>query len=152
RNSTYQMKRALLSVFFAGLAVLAATITPLRGAADTPALAGAVRSNAEGLMEGVVVTAQREGSSVLTAVTTNEHGQYAFPRSHLPAGKYTVTIRAAGYVLPGERAAVQVEPEKSAHLDLTLKAASQDQLAHQLTSVEWWRSMPGTDAQKDLLI
>ena len=65
------------------------------------ALSGKVTSQAEGAMEGVVVTAQREGSTVMTSVTTNNLGQYSFPRNRMKTGTYTITIRAAGYVLEG---------------------------------------------------
>jgi streptogramin lyase len=136
----------------AGLLALAANAVVLRSAADVPALVGTVRSETEGLMEGVIVIAQRDGSRVLTAVTTNERGQYTFPRTHLRPGKYALTIRAAGYVLSGDRVAVPIVRSASAQVDLALQTASTDQIAHQMTSVEWWRSMPGTDAQKDLLV
>ena len=142
----------VLGSMLMGLLALVASVVPPDAAGDVPALVGEVRSQAEGAMEGVVVMAEREGSTVLTAVTTNERGQYAFPRTHLQPGRYRVAIRAAGYVLPGGRATVQIAGEASARLDLSLQAATREQLAAQLTNLEWWHSMPGTEAQKDLLI
>ncbi|MEQ1895783.1 MAG: hydrolase [Vicinamibacterales bacterium] len=122
-----------------------------QGPAD--ALTGEVRSKAEGRMEGVVVIAQRQGSTVLTSVVTNELGQYRFPRNRMAAGRHTIFVRAAGYVLPGTgTASVEVAAQGSARLNLLLDTATEDQLAHQLTSVDWWTSMPGTTAQKDLLV
>lgn len=144
--------RVVLGFVLFGLMALAAGAAPPRGASGAAALTGEVRSAAEGAMEGVVVIAEREGSSVMTAVTTNERGQYVFPRTHLQPGRYSVAIRAAGYVLPGERASVQVGAGAPARLDLSLASATREQLAGQLTNLEWWHSMPGTDAQKDLLI
>ncbi len=124
----------------------------VRAQGSTSALTGAVRSQAEGLMEGVVVIATRDGSAVMTSVTTNERGEYAFPRTHLEKGTYRIAIRAAGYVLPEGDRPVQVGNGAPARLDLSLQTATKDQLAHQLTTVEWWNSMPGTAAQKDLLV
>ena len=124
---------------------------PVRSESPT-ALIGTV-SSSEGNMEGVVVTAQQEGASLLTAATTDQGGQYRFPRSHMDAGTYTLTIRAAGYVLiEPERASVQIGTTAPAELDLKLGPATTDQLAHQLTNLDWWTSMPGTPADKDLLI
>src|SRR5258708_5394416 len=69
-------------------------------AASRTVLTGRVTSQAEGAMEGVAVIAQRDGSGILTSVVTNDRGQYAFPRSRLEPGSYSITIRAAGYELP----------------------------------------------------
>lgn len=117
------------------------------------ALSGKVTSQAEGAMEGVVITAQREGSTVMTSVTTNNLGQYSFPRNRMKAGTYTITIRAAGYVLEGSgTTSVTVDAQGMSELALTLNQATADQLSHQLTNLDWWTSMSGTPAQKDLLI
>src|SRR5262249_6387185 len=107
---------------------------------------------AEGKMEGVVVIAQREKSSVLTAVVTDAKGRYAFPRTHLAPGNYKIMIRAAGYVIPNGIAAAQVASGRAAELNLRLRQATNDELAHQLTNVDWWTSSPGTQEQKDLVI
>lgn len=135
------------------LPVVAAILagTAISGAPESPALAGSVRSDAEGAMEGVVVIAQREGSTILTAVTTDARGQFTFPRTHVTTGRYALRIRAAGYVLPGDAVPVEVGA-RTATQALTLKTATADQLAHQLTHQDWIRSMPGTDAQKDRLV
>ena len=42
-------------------------------------LSGQVSSSEEGLMEGVLVSAKKEGSSVTTTVVSNDKGQFAFP-------------------------------------------------------------------------
>lgn len=122
--------------------------------AAPPALTGKISSQAEGAMEGVAVTAQRDGSSILISVYSNAQGQYSFPGGRLDPGSYTVSIRAAGYVLPGNDApkSVDVTGASPAKLDLNLVPATKDQLAHQMTNLDWWNSMPGTTAQKDLLV
>src|SRR5262249_55995240 len=47
------------------------------------ALTGTVSSEAEGKMEGVVVTAQKPSSIVRVSVTTDAQGRYAFPHALL---------------------------------------------------------------------
>ncbi len=135
-----------------GAVVALALVASLGGVEERPALTGVVRSAAEGPMEGVVVIAQRDGSAVLTAVTTDERGRYTFPRTHLQPGRYALRVRAAGYLLPGTSVTARVADGDPAPVDLTLDAATTDELARQLTHLEWVRSMPGTDAQKDLLV
>ena len=64
--------------------------------AQTPAaLTGRVTSAQEATMEGVLVSAKREGTTITTTVVTNEQGRYAFPADRLQPGKYTISIRAA---------------------------------------------------------
>src|SRR2546422_7156172 len=70
-----------------------------------PALVGQVTSAEEGLMEGVVVSAKKDGSTISISVITNERGRFAFPASRLEPGHYTLKARAAGYELDGARAA-----------------------------------------------
>src|SRR3977135_3042695 len=61
------------------------------------ALTGVVSSEAEGKMEGVVVTVRRAKSIVQVSVTTDAEGRYSFPRDRLEPGEYTLDIRAVGY-------------------------------------------------------
>src|SRR5882757_1153052 len=68
-------------------------------------LAGQVTSAEEGAMEGVVVSARKQGSNITVSVVTNAQGRFSFPASRLDAGQYTVTARAAGYDLEGPNAA-----------------------------------------------
>src|SRR5438105_10517612 len=61
------------------------------------ALTGQVRSRAEGLMEGVVVSAKKARSSVTVSVMSDAQGRYSFPRNRLASGQYSLSIRAVGY-------------------------------------------------------
>src|SRR5258708_22983585 len=61
------------------------------------ALTGLVSSEAEGKMEGVVVTARRAKSIVQVSVTTDADGRYSFPRNRLQPGEEPLDTRAAGY-------------------------------------------------------
>src|SRR5580765_1909520 len=82
------MRTRLVLTLAAAAMLLAPTVHagPARGDA---ALAGIVSSEAEGKMEGVVVTARRAKSIVQVSVTTDAEGRYSFPRTHLKPGQYT---------------------------------------------------------------
>ena len=112
-------------------------------------LAGTVSSDAEGNMEGVVVTAKRPGSIVQVSVTTDAQGHYAFPENWLDPGEYTISIRAVGYDINSPIKA-KVEPEKTTTTDIKLKKTKN--LAGQLTNAEWMMSIPGTEEQKAMLL
>ena len=117
-------------------------------AQDASVLTGVVSSTEERNMEGVVITARRQGAPFTVSVVSNAEGVYSFPRTHLEPGAYDVTIRAAGYDLtrPGR---VEVTANTPATLDLELQETAD--LASQLSSREWLMSMPGTTEQKDTL-
>ena len=85
------------------LAVVLALALPSSVRAQGPALTGKVTSAAEGAMEGVVVTAHKDGSVVSVSVTTNAQGVYSFPEDRLEPGHYNLAIRAVGYDLRQDR-------------------------------------------------
>src|SRR5215472_12100052 len=111
-------------------------------------LSGQVTSAEEGPMEGVAVSAKRDGSTISISVVTNAAGRFAFPAARLEPGHYTLKARAAGYELYGARAADVAGQEAKA--DLHLKKARN--LSAQLTNAEWLVSMPGTVEQKNFLL
>lgn len=114
-----------------------------------PALTGIVSSQAEGPMEGVVVSANRAGATMAVSVMSDAQGRYAFPASRLEPGSYTLRIRAAGYDLEGA-STVNVAAGRTAQLDLTLVKTKD--LAAQLTNGEWFMSWPGTTEMKNGLL
>ena len=118
-------------------------------AAQADALSGTVSSAEEGLMEGVLVSAKREGSSKTITVVTDEKGRYRFPTARLEPGKYAITIRAVGYDLAGAPAP-QVAAKSTATADLKLVRTKD--LAAQMTNAEWLHSSPGTPQQKRPLL
>src|ERR1700728_4787283 len=69
------------------------------------AISGQVTSQTEGAMEGVVVTAHKDGSIVSVSVTSDAKGHYSFPENRLEPGHYTLAIRAVGYDLAAPAAA-----------------------------------------------
>ncbi|MBZ5607129.1 MAG: carboxypeptidase regulatory-like domain-containing protein [Acidobacteriia bacterium] len=109
------------------------------------ALSGRVSSAEEGPMEGVLVSAKREGSTITVTVVSDEHGRYRFPAAKLPPGRYALRIRAVGYDLDGP-STVEVGAGHSASADLKLRKAAD--LASQLSNAEWFASLPGTEQQK----
>jgi len=113
------------------------------------ALTGVVSSEAEGKMEGVVVTAQRAKSIVRVSVTTDAEGRYSFPRSHLQPGQYTLSTRAVGYDIESPATAT-VGDDDAATADIKLKKTKN--LAGQLSNAEWVMSFPGTEDQKAQLL
>jgi streptogramin lyase len=113
------------------------------------ALTGTVTSAAEGAMEGVVVTAHKDGSVVSVSVMTDAKGHYSFPENRLEPGHYALAIRAVGYDLAAP-AAGDVASEQTTNVDLKLDKTKN--LAGQLTNAEWMMSIPGTEAQKAALL
>src|SRR5258705_209357 len=113
------------------------------------ALTGQVSSGEEGPMEGVVVSAKRDGATISVSVVTDERGRFAFPAARLEAGRYALKARAAGYELEGSPAA-DVAAGGEAKAELRFRKAKN--LAAQLTNAEWMLSMPGTDEQKQFLL
>ena len=86
-----------LCVVAAGILVGLTALTALQSVSlqvAGPALTGRVTSAAEGAMEGVLVSAEREGSNMTITVISNASGVYAFPQDRLQPGRYDVTIRA----------------------------------------------------------
>jgi len=136
----------MLAVLTASLAFVFAS--PHAHAA-APALQGQVSSAEEGAMEGVVVSAKEDGSTVTVSVVSDKAGHYAFPADRVGPGHYALMIRAVGYDLDGAGTADLAE-EKTATVDLKLKKTKK--LASQLTNAEWLASMPGTEEQKSFLL
>jgi virginiamycin B lyase len=141
------VRGALLSLLICSAAVCPASA----GNFDTSrlALTGRVTSAAEGAMEGVLVSAKRDGSPLTITVVTDATGRYGFPADRLAPGHYSLQIRAIGYEL-ARPAAADIEAEQPATADLALAPVAD--ISSQLTSTEWFISMPGTAEQKRPLI
>lgn len=143
--------RFLLNAVAVFAAILIQTgLAPLHARAQTPAaLTGQVTSTEEGLMEGVVVSTKKDGSTVSISVVTDGQGRFAFPAAKLEPGHYTLKARAAGYEIDGARAA-DVTSGHEAKAEIKLKKVKN--LSAHLTNAEWLMSMPGTDEQKRFLL
>src|SRR5215831_5144954 len=140
------MRAKLMLTLAAATAVMVAPLAIESVRAQGPAaLTGVVSSEAEGKMEGVVVTARPAKSIVQVSVTTDAEGRYSFPRDRLEPGEYTLSTRAVGYDMesPAKATVTSIEP---ATADIKLKKTKN--LAGQLSNAEWMMSFPGTEEQK----
>lgn len=117
-------------------------------AAPKAALTGIVSSDAEGKMEGVLVSAKRAGGKVTVTVISDKNGVYAFPKDRLEPGEYKLTIRAVGYVPETPNLTASVGAGRG-NADIKLKKTQN--LVPQLSNAEWLISIPGTQAQKEWL-
>jgi streptogramin lyase len=136
------MRRLLLATT-AMLALACAGISVTQ-AADTT-LTGQVSSRQEGAMEGVVVSARKEGATIRVSVVTDAQGRYRFPAGKLESGHYSLAIRAAGYDLDGP-GTVDLIAGESKTADISLKPTSD--LAAQLTNADWMASVPDSPQRK----
>jgi streptogramin lyase len=140
--------KATLSALAAAIAALVLLAGAIPAQAQT-ALTGQVSSAEEGMMEGVVVSARKDKSTITVSVVTDAQGRYAIPAARIEPGRYTITIRAAGYQLDG-KAAADVTAGQPATANLKLKKLRS--LSAHLTNAEWLHSMPGTEQQKKFLL
>ena len=144
--------RRILLIAATDLAAILLQIVPARLHARPQtalALSGQVTSAEEGPMEGVVVSAKKDGSTVSISVVTNAAGRFAFPVTRLEPGHCTLTARAASYDLDGAKTA-DVTSGQEAKVEIKLKKVKN--LPAHLTDAEWLISMPGTDEQKRFLL
>src|SRR4029453_3652911 len=104
------MVRVLLGLV--GLALVAQVpVTHVQAVEAKAALTGQVTSMEEGPMEGVLVSAKQDGSTVTATVVGTERGRYSFPATRIRTGHYTISIRAVGYDLDGSKT-VDVNTDK----------------------------------------
>src|ERR1700756_1097807 len=96
------MVRHLSLSIIPALALVAAAPGPLQ-AQSSAALTGTVSSQQEGAMEGVLVSAKKEGSTVTVTVVSDDKGHFSFPAGRLDPGRSALSIRAVGYDLQSPR-------------------------------------------------
>ncbi len=138
------MTRALRAIGAIAFVLVAVRVDDCR--AQT--LGGSVSSAEEGAMEGVLVSAQKEGSPITVTVVSDAGGHFRFPDARLSPGHYALRIRAVGYDLAGP----QSFDLGTAPADVAITLKKTADLAAQLTNTEWFMSMPGTAEQKRPLI
>ena len=79
-------RKRVVAVAIATLTVALGQLTTGRAGTQSgggAALSGVVRSSGEGRLEGVVVSARRDGANFTVSVVTDETGTYRFPRTYL---------------------------------------------------------------------
>jgi virginiamycin B lyase len=128
--------------------IAAALLFALAQPGRAQALTGTVSSAAEGAMEGVLVSAQKDGSPITVTVVSDAAGHFRFPDGRLSPGHYALRVRAIGYDLDGP----QSVDLGAAAQDIAIRLRKTSDLAAQLTNTEWFMSMPGTAEDKRPLI
>ena len=127
-------KLALAAAMMAAISLTLAQPSFVRANdAASAALTGQVSSAKEGLMEGVVVGAKKDGSTITINVMSDEKGRFNFPASKLGPGHYALKIRAAGYDLDGPKS-IDLVAGKATTADIKLKPT--ENLAAQLSDAE----------------
>src|ERR1700692_739971 len=116
-----------------GLTLLQRVLTVQAQSSAAAALMGQVTSQEEGPMEGVVVSAKKDGSTITVSVDSDKQGHYSFPAARLEPGRYTLKIRAVGYDLDGAGTADLVAGQTTT-ANLNLRKTKN--LALQLTNAE----------------
>src|SRR5258708_11939140 len=91
-------------VIAVGLSIVGLSIIAAHAQAPA-ALTGQVSSAAEGPMEGVVVSAKRDASTLTISVVSDNAGKFSFPASKLEPGRHSLAVRAVGYDLDGPKTA-----------------------------------------------
>jgi virginiamycin B lyase len=143
-----RMKQLLLSTA-AGLAISSLAVMAHAG----PGLSGTV-TGAAGPLEGVLVTAKKNGAAIAYTVTSDAQGRYSFPAGKIEGGDYTLRIRATGFDLEGANrdGALKAAVDASTPTTADLKLKKTKNLSAQLVNAEWMLSMPGTEDQKAQLL
>src|SRR5215469_2860220 len=116
-------RSAILLTLAAGAALVfhPATAQTQTGKTDASAtLSGQVSSPAEPTMEGVLVSAKKEGSTISTTVVSDAQGHYRFPAGRLEPGHYSLKIRAGGYDLDSPTS-VDIAAGKTMTADIKLR-------------------------------
>jgi streptogramin lyase len=147
-EETLMQSRNLLLALGAAAMAVALELVPAQAQAPM-ALSGQITSAAEGPMEGVIISAKREGSTTTISVVSDSSGRFSFPASRLAPGRYSLAIRAVGYDLEAPKSA-DVAADGTTTAEVKLRPTKN--LAKQLTNAEWLASFPGTDTQKKALL
>src|SRR5712675_973549 len=92
-------------------------------------LSGSIATAAGQKLDGVVVSAKREGSTITTSVYTDATGNYYFPP--MAAGKYNIWAQTLGF----EQTKAQVDLSANKKQDFALKAITDPETK--------WKQLPG---------
>jgi virginiamycin B lyase len=117
-------------------------------AQNATAFSGKVSSPAETAMEGVIVSAKKDGTNITVSVVSDDKGSFNFPAGRLSAGHYKLSIRAVGYDLQSPKE-IDIPAGGGAKADVKLDTTKN--LEMQLSNAEWIISAPGTDKEKNFM-
>ena len=118
--------RGMLLASAAGLVVAGFAATT---ASADQLLSGSIASTAGQKLEGVLVSAKKEGSTITTSVYTDLNGDYFFPA--MADGKYQVWAQTLGF----QTAKDAVDLSATRHQDFKLAAISRSGTAHSPAAV-----------------
>ena len=99
-------------------------------------LTGTIRSTDGQVMEGVTVSAKRDGMTITTSVFTDDEGVYIFPP--LTEGQYQVWAQAVGFETG--RGQASLNGASPVHQNYALKTTNDP--SRQLTGADWMASLP----------
>ena len=132
--------KALTFILAAAVFFLLAPADEIRANGSPPyAITGQISSQKEGPMEGVVIGAKKDGSTITVNVVSDEKGRFHVPAAKLEPGRYTLKIRAAGYDLDSPKT-VDIVAGKATTANVKLKPT--ENLSAQLSDAEWLLSIP----------
>ena len=129
-------------------AAVAVLVLATNAMAQQSPLSGQITAPGEGAMEGVVVSAKKDGGIVTISVISDDKGRFSFPSGRLDPGKYAISVRATGYELDGART-LEIG---AAGVTQDIKLKKTRNLAAQLTNSEWMQSIPGPDDMRAALL
>jgi streptogramin lyase len=131
-------------------AILAAILLQSTTAAQAQnaALSGQVSSPAEPVMEGVIVSAKKQGSNITVSVVSDDKGKFSFPAGRLETGHYTLSVRAVGFDLQSPK---EIDISATGGATAEVKLDKTKNLEKQLSNAEWIISAPGTDKEKNFM-
>src|SRR2546427_1348688 len=98
-KGVFMLNRRAVIIVVAALTVSFSSTAFRLPAQEPVSLTGHIKSDEEGLMEGVAVSARRAGSNVTLTVISDAKGVYSFPQNRLEAGPDFMTVAALGYDL-----------------------------------------------------
>ena len=144
---TRSLFRAAIAVF--ALLLAQAIGSPSAVAQEAQALTGQVTSAEEGPMEGVIVSAKKDGSNITVSVISDEQGRYASRRHGWSRAPTSFRSAPSGTNSTAPDSA-EVASGRATASDLKLRKTRN--LSKQLTNTEWMMSAPGSDDDKLQLI
>jgi hypothetical protein len=80
------MHSSRISALLTAVAATALLSAPGANAQGAAAITGTVTSAQEGTMEGVIVTARKDGAHMSVSVVSDDKGRYSFPADRLEPG------------------------------------------------------------------
>lgn len=96
---------------------------PARAQIRSATISGTVKDGSGAVVAGAEVAVANQETGISSTMKTAEEGQFVFP--YLPAGVYTVTVTAQGFVTFKERG-VNLATAQTVRVDVTLKVSTVD--------------------------